>query len=61
MGREAAHRIVEASPGLKTLIVTGPRRATWGFFREGKWGAATLSPVGKFVDWQDYERELGTL
>lgn len=58
MGRKAAHRITDASPGLKTLILTGPRKATWGFFRP------TSSPVGtlgSFIDWQDYEREIGTL
>jgi len=50
MGRIAAHRIVEAAPGLKTLIVTGPRQASWGFF-----------VGGKHIDWSDYEREIGTL
>lgn len=46
MGRESAHRITEASPGLKTLILTGPRRGNWGFF----------TPQG-FMEWQDYERQ----
>lgn len=47
MGRETAHRIVEASPGLKTLIFTGPRRPRgWGFFTEDGW-----------VSWQQYEKE----
>lgn len=55
MGRSSAHRIVEAAPGLKTLILVGPRRASWGFFREADWFR------GRLVDWQDYERELGTL
>jgi hypothetical protein len=45
MGRTAAHRIVDASPGLKTLIVTGPRQASWGFFVDGE-----------LIDWSDYER-----
>jgi hypothetical protein len=43
MGRDTAHRIVDAAPGLKTLILTGPRRGGWGFFtRDG------------YVAWQDY-------
>lgn len=50
MGRTAAHRIIDASPRLKTLILTGPRQSTWGFFCDGV-----------FIDWQDYEREIGTL
>ena len=50
MGRTAAHRIVYATPGLKTLIVTGPRQASWGFF------------VGdEYIDWSEYERRIGTL
>lgn len=50
MGRKSAHRIVFAAPGLKTLIVVGPRRASWGFFDDDR-----------FIDWRDYEREIGTL
>lgn len=50
MGTGAAHRIVDASPGLRTLIVTGPRRASWGFFEHGE-----------YTDWADYERQIGTL
>lgn len=46
MGRGAAHQIVEASPGLRTLILTGPRRSGWGFFE----------PDGSYVAWQDYLR-----
>lgn len=46
MGRDTAHRIVEAGPGLKTLILTGPRRADWGFF-----------VAGEFVPWQRYVEE----
>lgn len=49
MGRVSAHRIIDASPGLKTLILTGRRSASCGFFVDG-----TL------VDWQDYERDHGT-
>lgn len=45
MGRVSAHRIVDASPGLKTLILCGPRQASWGFFVEGE-----------YVDWAEYER-----
>lgn len=44
MGRGAAHRITHAAPGLKTLIITGPRQATWGFYVDGK-----------FVEWNNYE------
>lgn len=43
MGMDSAHRIVRAEPGLKTLILTGPRRSGWGFF----------TPEG-YVRWQDY-------
>ncbi len=50
MGRDTAHRIVDASPGLKTLIITGKRQASWGFFVDGK-----------LVDWADYERQIGIL
>lgn len=50
MGRNAAHRIVHAAPGLKTLIITGPRQASWGFFVDGR-----------HIDWADYERQIGTL
>lgn len=50
MGRKSAHRIVDASPGLKTLIFTGPRQASWGFFVDGE-----------HIDWSDYERQIGTL
>jgi hypothetical protein len=63
MGRESAHRIVDAAPGLKTLILTGPRKATWGFFREVVKHDIDhgYDVVGEFVDWQDYERQIGTL
>lgn len=53
MGRDAAHRIVHAAPGLKTLILTGPRRATWGFYVE-----RPPDRKGQFVDWTVYERKL---
>lgn len=43
MTRETAHRITYAAPGLKTLILTGPRRHSWGFFTENG-----------FVHWKDY-------
>lgn len=51
MGRTSAHRIIQASSGLKTLILVGPREASWGFFEDD----------GEFVDWQEYERRIGTL
>jgi hypothetical protein len=50
MGRKSAHRIVDAAPRLKTLILTGRRQASWGFFVNGE-----------HVDWSDYERQIGTL
>ena len=46
MGRASAHRIVEASAGLKTLIITGRRQASWGFFVDGA-----------HVDWSQYDRQ----
>ena len=48
MGRASAHRIIDAAPDLKTLIVTGKRQASWGFFVDGE-----------HIDWADYEREIG--
>jgi hypothetical protein len=44
MTRKSAHRITDAAPGLKTLILVGPRRANWGFF----------TPEG-YKTWQEYE------
>ena len=50
MGRSSAHRIVEAAPGLKTIIITGPRsKDGWGFFVDGE-----------YVPWQTYTRFDGT-
>jgi hypothetical protein len=35
MDRDSAHRIVEAAPGLKTLIICGRRHASgWGFYTD---------------------------
>lgn len=50
MGRDTAHRIIHATDGLKTLVLTGPRRGGWGFHVDGL-----------FVPWQEYveERDLG--
>ncbi len=50
MGRDTAHRVTYAAPRLKTLILVGPRKATWGFFDNGE-----------FVEWQDYEEKIGTI
>ena len=50
MDRESAHRLTYAETGLKTLIFVGPRRATWALF-----------DAGRFVEWQAYEREVGTM
>lgn len=44
MTRETAHRIVEAEPGLRTLIFVGKRHKDWGFYTKGGW-----------VPWQEYE------
>lgn len=44
MGRSSAHRITIASPGLKTLILVGPRRSGWGFFT-----------AQGYTPWQRYE------
>jgi hypothetical protein len=44
MGTREAHRIVDAAPGLKTLIFVGPRQGGWGFFCEEG-----------FVAWERYE------
>lgn len=46
MKRDTAHRIVDAAPGLKTLIITGPRRGNWGFYTEQGW-----------MQWQEYEKK----
>jgi hypothetical protein len=43
MGRRSAHRITHAAPGLKTLILVGPRRSNWGFFTEDG-----------YKSWQEY-------
>ena len=44
MPRNAAHRIIEADPKLKTLVLVGPRRGTWGFYTPER-----------FVPWNEYE------
>lgn len=40
------HRIETIIPGTITLVLTGRRRDTWGFYTEDR----------GFVPWQDYER-----
>lgn len=45
MGRSSAHRIVEADPKLKTLVIVGKRKGNWGFFTK---------PWGGWVAWEDY-------
>lgn len=48
MTKKQAHRIVEADPKLKTLVLVGPRkRGEWGFY----------TPHG-FVKWDQYEELL---
>lgn len=43
LGRRRAHKITEVRGLLWTLVLTGPRRSSWGF-----WTA------GGYVDWRDY-------
>lgn len=43
MRRSAAHRIIDIYGSLWTLVITGPRRSDWGFYREGQ-----------FIQWQEY-------
>lgn len=43
MRHTAAHRIIDASPGLRTLVIAGPRRQDWGFHTENG-----------FVGWRAY-------
>lgn len=45
---EHAHRTKVHSDGCWTLVVMGPIRRPWGFWREGKWWA-----------YKDYERTFG--
>lgn len=45
MPRRAAHVITEITGGpLWTLVLTGPRRSSWGFW-----------PGGQFVPWREYQ------
>lgn len=46
MGRQSAHIITGIDGPLWTLVITGPRRGEWGFWR-----------LGQFVPWLDYVRE----
>lgn len=41
----SAHRITEVSPKLLTLVVTGPKTKSWGFYDEGTF---------KYTDWETY-------
>lgn len=43
IGFNAAHRITATSGPLWTLVLTGPKRAEWGFW-----------PGGRFVPWREY-------
>lgn len=45
MPQSQAHTIVEAGPNLKTLILTGRRRSSWGFFTDKG-----------YVDWKVYTK-----
>lgn len=45
--RKASHRITHIYGSLWTLVFTGPRRSSWGFFRNnGGWT--------EFVPWKEY-------
>lgn len=50
VGRGTAHRIVDASSNLKTLVFVGarPRERSWGFFKSD----------GSFVEWKIYEGQI---
>lgn len=43
VGREAAHLISAVHGPLWTLVLTGPDKGTWGFYRQGQ-----------YVNWRDY-------
>lgn len=43
LGRQAAHIITSLDGPLWTLVLTGPRRAEWGFWADGE-----------FVPWREY-------
>jgi hypothetical protein len=45
MTRHSAHRITGTCGSLWTLVLTGPKRSSWGFW-----------PDGRFVPWRDYLR-----
>jgi len=45
MGFNQAHMIDTIEPGTKTLIITGPRRKSWGFYPDA--GV-------RYLDWKDY-------
>lgn len=47
MGFDHAHMIESVQPGTKTLILTGPRKKSWGFYTDGEQG------VG-YLDWRPY-------
>jgi hypothetical protein len=48
LGRRAAHIITDATGPLWTLVITGPRRADWGFWVHGT-----------FVPWRQYMASHG--
>jgi hypothetical protein len=43
MSRRSAHRITVTHGSVWTLILTGPKRSSWGFW-----------PDGRYVPWRDY-------
>jgi hypothetical protein len=48
IGPGGAHRIARTSGPLWTLVLTGPKRAGWGFW-----------PGGRFVPWREYFETSG--
>lgn len=46
MSHRSAHRIICAEPNLRTLVIAGPRRRSWGFHTEAG-----------FVGWRAYHAE----
>lgn len=49
MPRRSAHMITSADGLLWTLVLTGPRRADWGFWHDGR-----------FTPWREYPTENGS-
>lgn len=48
LGRDSAHIITGTNGPLWTLVVTGPKRGGWGFWRDGQ-----------FIPWREYDYARG--